>query len=123
MELVQIGDKWEWQPRKDTPNKGPEPYKGPEPVVTSSPIKVVDTPGITISEFFGTVASKSTTASFALATVHRPDEAGFQVPSFAEYVIVNSGSLDLQTISADGCRLTKTHVTTGQGVYLPAGLR
>jgi len=136
MVLVQVGDGevFEWRarttPAKITPAKeaaGATPtVAGPVPVVTAAPTKVVDTPGLTISEFFGNVATKSGTASLALAKVSRAVaewEVGWQVPRFAEYVIVNSGSLTLHTVHKDGAQVTKTHVAAGQGVYLPAGLR
>lgn len=99
---------------------------GVEPVVTPVPAKVIDTPGITIAEYFGNVATMTGTASFAIGTVHRaidPWETAWQTPRFAEYVVVNSGSLDLYTVHEDGCQLEKTHVEAGRGVYLPAGLR
>ena len=129
LELVEIAqERWEWRPRT-TPKATTSiivttasAASGNEPVVTT-PVKVLDTPGITIREFFGLVSSKETSTSFAMATVHRPDESGFQAPAFAEYIIVNSGSLDLHTVHADGAHLEKTHVSAGQGAYLPAGLR
>ena len=142
MQLVEKPDgNWVWEPRAvqpaqpakqikpAQPAKPAEPAPVPDlkaPVINPAPIKVVDTASLTISEFFGSVASRDSTASFALATVHRaigPWEVNWQAPRFAEYVIVNEGSLELHTVHANGAELTKTHVAAGQGVYLPAGLR
>lgn len=76
---------WTWQPRPSAaPLELPPPgatapaVAAREPMVTN-PVTVVDTPGISIREFFGQVSSHDGTASFALADVHRADEAGFQV--------------------------------------------
>jgi len=68
------------------------------------------------------VASGESTVSFAMATVHRADEAAFQAPQFSEYVVVNSGTLELLTVSANGASVDKTTVEAGKGVFLPAGL-
>ena len=128
MKLVEVKpDCWEWAPR-DSPAGTPQATEAEQagkhlqPVV-STPVTVVSTAGITIREYFGNVASHFAAASFALASVHRADEAGFQTPQFSEYVIVTSGTLSLQTVDATGAALRKTDVTAGQGVYLPAGLR
>lgn len=133
MELVQIGNSWEWRQKpvvgdatSTKASSADSKYTGPEPKVNAAPVKVLDTDAITISEFFGQVSTLTGSASFALATVRRaidPWEVAWQTPQFAEYVIVNSGRLDLYTEHANGCELTKTSVEAGQGVYLPAGLR
>lgn len=68
------------------------------------------------------MASGESTVSFAMATVHRADEAAFQAPQFSEYVVVNSGTLELLTVSANGASVDKTTVEAGKGVFLPAGL-
>lgn len=87
------------------------------PLVTT-PIKVVESENITISEYFGRVASKDGTASFAVVDVRAADSAAFQTPAFREYVICNSGAIDLE--HADGeC----TRVSAGEGAFLPSGLR
>ena len=49
------------------------------PVVTT-PVTVVDTPNLQIKEYFGHVASKDGTASFALVDVLAADSAAFQTP-------------------------------------------
>ena len=92
----------------------------------TEPVQVINSDRLVLTEFFGAVGSKEGTASFALGNVLgaiHPWEAPFQTPSFAEYVVVHSGSLDLHTVHKDGCQFTKTHVEAGQGAYLPAGLR
>ena len=123
-QMVQADDgSWEWRQKVLAAQSKPgASLSSAEPIVYN-PVTVLDTPGITIREFIGNVASKTSSCSFALATVHRADTAAFQVPRFAEYVIVNSGTLELLTVAADGAGLVKTTVPAGEGVYLPAGLR
>ena len=87
------------------------------PVVTT-PVTVVDTPNLQIKEYFGHVASKDGTASFALVDVLAADSAAFQTPSFAEYIICNSGSIVFE--HSDG---EKVRLCAGEGAYLPAHLR
>ena len=119
-QMVQADDgSWEWRQKVLAAGAS---LSSAEPIVYD-PVTVLDTPGITIREFIGNVASKTSSCSFALATVHRADTAAFQVPRFAEYVIVNSGTLELLTVAADGAGIVKTAVPAGEGVYLPAGLR
>jgi len=119
-QMVQADDgSWEWRQKVLAAGAS---LSSAEPIVYD-PVTVLDTPGITIREFIGNVASKTSSCSFALATVHRADTAAFQVPRFAEYVIVNSGTLELLTVAADGAGIVKTTVPAGEGVYLPAGLR
>jgi hypothetical protein len=57
---------------------------------------VVDTANLTISEYFGHVASKDGTCSFAVVEVRAADSAAFQTPAFAEYVICNQGIIELE---------------------------
>lgn len=135
MELVPTGNGWEWRARpqgKAPPREIKPTTSAPAatastlaPVVTE-PVQVINSDRLVLTEFFGAVGSKEGTASFALGNVLgaiHPWEAPFQTPSFAEYVVVHSGSLDLHTVHKDGCQFTKTHVEAGQGAYLPAGLR
>jgi len=122
MELVQVGGRWEWRPRTADPSEAKAHLPTVAPIA-ATPVTVVDSPSITITEFFGNVSSKSGDMSFAQATVHRADEASFQTPLFAEYVLVTAGSLDLLTVSKDGAGVTTTHVPAGKGVYLPSGMR
>ena len=63
----------------------------PTPLVTT-PCKVVDTANLTISEYFGHVASKDGTCSFAVVEVSAADNAAFQTPAFAEYVRTSSAT-------------------------------
>lgn len=81
-------------------------------------VPVVDAPAITITEYFGHVASKNGTCSFALANVREAAEEAYQAPQFDEYVVCNEGSIDI--IYADGER---KHVGTGQAIFLPKCLR
>lgn len=62
LELVQIGDGWEWRAKKHSRPSEPEgtagsapvpPATDMRPIVMTKPVTVVDTPGITIKEFFG----------------------------------------------------------------------
>jgi hypothetical protein len=84
----------------------------------TKPRKVVDTANITISEYFGRVATRDGTASFALVNVRAAEDAAYQTPSFAEYVICNEGAIEL--VHSDGLR---ERVEAGEGAYLPANLR
>lgn len=88
-----------------------------KPVVTQ-PVNVVEGPGITITEYFGHVASKDGTVSLAIAKVKSADKAGFQTPKFAEYVLCNEGAIDF--VLSD---LTCIRVGAGEGAFLPKGLR
>jgi uncharacterized cupin superfamily protein len=81
-------------------------------------IDVVDAPAITITEYFGHVASQNGTCSVALASVREAAEEAYQAPLFDEYVVCNEGSLDI--VHADG---EKKHVGTGQAIFLPKNLR
>ena len=87
------------------------------PTVTT-PVAVIDTPNLTINEYFGHVASKDGTASFALVEVAAADSAAFQTPAFAEYIICDAGSIEFE--HSDG---EKVCVGAGEGAYLPANLR
>ena len=87
------------------------------PLVTT-PCKVVDTANLTISEYFGHVASKDGTCSFAVVEVRAADSAAFQTPAFAEYVICNQGIIELEHSDGEIVR-----VEPGQGAFLPSKLR
>ena len=87
------------------------------PLVTT-PCKVVDTANLTISEYFGHVASKDGTCSFAVVEVRAADSAAFQTPAFAEYVICNEGIIELEHSDGEIVR-----VEPGQGAFLPSKLR
>jgi uncharacterized cupin superfamily protein len=87
------------------------------PLVTT-PCKVVDTASLTISEYFGHVASKDGTCSFAVVEVRAADNAAFQTPAFAEYVICNEGIIELEHSDGETIR-----VEPGQGAFLPSKLR
>ena len=89
----------------------------PTPLVTT-PCKVVDTANLTISEYFGHVASKDGTCSFAVVEVRAADSAAFQTPAFAEYVICNQGIIELEHSDGEIVR-----VEPGQGAFLPSKLR
>jgi uncharacterized cupin superfamily protein len=89
----------------------------PTPLVTT-PCKVVDTAKLTISEYFGHVASKDGTCSFAVVEVSAADNAAFQTPAFAEYVICNEGIIELEHSDGEVIR-----VEPGQGAFLPSKLR
>ena len=88
------------------------------PTTVATPVKVVDTKNLSIDEYFGHVASKDGTASFAIVEVRAADEAGFQTPAFAEYIICDRGAIHFE--HSDG---TVTRIVAGEGAYLPANLR
>ena len=89
----------------------------PTPLVTT-PCKVVDTANLTISEYFGHVASKDGTCSFAVVEERAADNAAFQTPAFAEYVICNEGIIELEHSDGEVIR-----IEPGQGAFLPCKLR
>lgn len=91
--------------------------KALQPVVIT-PVNVVEGPGITITEYFGNVASKDGTVSIARATVKHEDQAAYQQPEFAEYVMCDEGEIEF--VHTD---LTKLKIKAGEGAYLPKGLR
>lgn len=87
----------------------------PPTVVT--PVDVVKAPTITITEFFGGVASKDSHISACVAKVDEKCTEAWQTPDFAEYVLVLSGAVHLE--HADGV----TVVPEGSGCFLAAGER
>jgi len=80
-------------------------------------VDVVKAPALTITEFFGNVASKDCNLSACVANVGEPCSDAWQKPEFAEWVLVLSGMLHLE--HADGV----TKVPAGSGVYLAANER
>mmetsp|Transcript_8284 Transcript_8284/g.14282 ORF Transcript_8284/g.14282 Transcript_8284/m.14282 type:complete len:305 (+) Transcript_8284:66-980(+) len=88
----------------------------PAPVVLP-PVDVVKAPALTITEFFGNVASKECHISACVAKVDEPCSEAWQKPEFAEWVLVLSGTLHLE--HATGI----TKVPAGSGVFLAANER
>merc|ERR1712032_867984 len=80
-------------------------------------VDVVKAPALTITEFFGNVASKDANLSACLAKVNEPCSEAWQTPAFAEWVLVLKGMLHLE--HAGGV----TQVPAGSGVYLAADER
>merc|ERR1712232_862655 len=80
-------------------------------------VDVVKAPALTITEFFGNVASKHANLSICVAKVGEPCSEAWQQPEFAEWVLVLSGTLHLE--HADGI----TKVPAGSGVFLAANER
>lgn len=84
-----------------------------EPVLVS-PVDVVKAPKLTITEFFGNVASKDRHISACVAKVDEPCSEAWQKPIFAEWVLVLSGVLHLETAAGIA------EVKAGSGIFLPA---
>jgi len=87
---------------------------------TPTPVKSVDVvkaPALTISEYFGNVASKDGSLSACVARVEEPCAEAWQRPEFAEWVLVLKGCLHLE--HAEGT----TVVPAGSGVFLAANER
>lgn len=80
-------------------------------------VDVVKAPDLTITEFFGNVASKDGNLSACVAKVEKACSEAWQKPEFAEWVLVLSGTLHLE--HADGV----TKVPAGSGVFLAADER
>jgi len=81
------------------------------------PVDVVTTPELTISEYFGNVATKDANFSACHVKITGACEEPWQTPVFDEYVMIESGEVHLQ--HADGTTIVKG----GSGVFLPAGFR
>merc|ERR1711953_1559103 len=58
-------------------------------------VDVVKAPALTITEFFGNVASKDSKLSACVAKVDEPCSEAWQKPEFAEWVLVLSGTSHL----------------------------
>lgn len=82
------------------------------------PVPVVDAADLTITEYFGNVASGTPALSACVAEVRRACAEAFQAPEFDEFVLVLEGEVDLQVSSGE-----ITTVKAGEGVLLPRGLR
>jgi len=81
------------------------------------PVAVVQAPDLTITEFFGNVASGTPSLSACVAEVRRATEEAPQCPEFDELVLVLEGQVILE--HAGGT----TAVDAGQGAMLKAGTR
>mmetsp|Transcript_5183 Transcript_5183/g.12869 ORF Transcript_5183/g.12869 Transcript_5183/m.12869 type:complete len:293 (+) Transcript_5183:80-958(+) len=84
------------------------------------PLDVVAAKDLTITEYFGNVASKDPSLSACLATVRQACAEAYQAPAFDEYVLVLEGEVHLQT---DGWWQNTTVVKAGQAAFLKAGER
>jgi len=93
-----------------------EPHAGEGPAIIT-PVDVVKAPSLTITEFFGNVASKDSRMSACVATVSDACEEAYQAPEFAEYVLVLDGEVHLQ--HAEGTAV----VGAGKAAYLKEGER
>jgi len=106
----------------DTEHREEGECKPPAHATDSAPklvtsVDVVKAPALTITEFFGGVASKEASLSACVAKVDEPCAEAWQAPTFAEWVLVLSGVLHLE--HADGI----TKIPAGSGVFLAAGER
>jgi uncharacterized cupin superfamily protein len=72
---------------------------------------------LTISEYFGNVATKDAGLSACHVKISGACEEAWQTPDFDEYVLIESGEVHLQ--HAGGTTIVKG----GSGVFLPAGFR
>jgi len=100
----------------DMPTTRPAHATESAPTVVKS-VDVVKAPALTITEFFGNVASKDSNLSACVAQVDEPCSEGWEKPSFAKWILVLSGSVHLE--HADGV----TKVPAGSGVHLAEGER
>mmetsp|Transcript_32960 Transcript_32960/g.36517 ORF Transcript_32960/g.36517 Transcript_32960/m.36517 type:complete len:272 (+) Transcript_32960:54-869(+) len=80
-------------------------------------VDVVKAPTLTITEYFGNVASNDSRLSACVSRVDEPCSEAWQCPEFAEWVLVLKGVLHLE--HAEGT----TVVPAGSGVYLAADER
>jgi uncharacterized cupin superfamily protein len=79
-----------------------------------SPVDVVKAGDLTITEYFGRVASKDTRISACMATVTAACSEAYQAPDFDEYVLVLKGTLELH--QTEGI----TKIEPGRAVFLKA---
>merc|ERR1740129_777791 len=91
------------------------------PIVHKS-VDVVEARALTITEYFGNVASNDPSLSACLATVTAACEEAYQTPLFDEYVLVIGGSVVLHHGDGDATK-SRTVVKAGEGVLLKAGER
>mmetsp|Transcript_30107 Transcript_30107/g.65831 ORF Transcript_30107/g.65831 Transcript_30107/m.65831 type:complete len:268 (-) Transcript_30107:46-849(-) len=100
---------------------GPVEADVPEGVVEGltifAPVDVVTAADLTITEYFGGVASKDGRMSACLATVRKACAECYQAPAFDEYVLVLSGEVHLEQGEE------KTVVGAGQACFLKANER
>ena len=89
----------------------------PAGVTCVNPVDVVSAPDLTITEYFGRVASGDAAVSACIATVRKPTQEAPQRPDFDEYVIVLEGTVE---IVCDG---EATSFSAGQGFFLRRGTR
>lgn len=88
-------------------------------LVTS--VDVVKAPTLTITEYFGNVASQDNSFSACVSKVDEPCREAWQRPTFAEWVMVLSGVLHLEHEGEKGTETTI--VPAGSGVFLAADER
>ena len=69
------------------------PFSPGDPASAHQAVDVVSTPDMTISEFFGRVASDDPRFSACLVSVRVPFEEAFRTLEFDEYVLVTAGLL------------------------------
>lgn len=78
---------------------------------------VVKVPGVTVTEFFGGVASKETAISAAKVKITEPTTNPWQTPEFEEHIMFLKGEAHIEHSKGT------TVVKEGQGLILPAGCR
>jgi ethanolamine utilization protein EutQ (cupin superfamily) len=100
----------------DTAKAVPAHKTDSKPTLVES-VDVVKAPALTITEYFGNVASADGTLSACVAKVGEPCSEAWQCPEFAEWVLVLSGALHLEHERGT------TIVPAGSGVYLEANER
>jgi ethanolamine utilization protein EutQ (cupin superfamily) len=80
-------------------------------------VDVVKAPTLTITEYFGNVASKDASLSACVAKIDEPCSDAWERPNFAKWVLVLSGTLHLEHTEGN------TVVPAGSGVFLAANER
>lgn len=79
----------------------------------TTPVDVIDEPGLRITEYFGNVADHQSVLSACLATVTKPASEAWQTPLFDEYVLVLEGRVEIHHSGG------VLQVKAGQGLFLP----
>lgn len=85
--------------------------------VSHAAVDVVKVPGVTVTEFFGNVASKEAAISAAHVKITEATTNPWQCPEFEEHILFLKGEAHLE--HSQGITVVKA----GQGLILPAGCR
>lgn len=87
------------------------------------PVDVVQATDLTITEFFGNVASADPKMSACVARVREPCVEAYQAPDFDEYVLVLEGQVNIRKQQKGEETSTVHEVKAGESIFLAGGER